>query len=409
MDLVTFYTLGDKPCMTYYINNEMAGYKIEYPFSYIKNITLENGNGEEPSMHPAGLVVELNRPPNFFMDSSGHGGFYQCGDFTENQQASQVLVHHLGGEPRVLSGQLAKLALLESFQNRHKQFVDTSAIALSAPVSPVGPRPASQPNAVPQPSPNLYQDPTYGMSLQPPRGHKRTRSRSVPAITDFSFLHQPMPSFHVQHPSTTITDPSIFAPVPQHPTSLNPSANLRIDTARAYGLDYRQYPMSATTTNSPSEYASPGFPFPIPPGSSMDGGMQSAPFQPCYSLPFLSPMPEHAGSIAPSVSPLSALSPGTEPVIADHSPPLNDIHRSASADFLAMPPEHHGFADDGLALGELYPKQNLNLPIRSPVGEEPRLDIPLPEPVGGEEIDVQQMLPFGTIDPAQLSPEPALI
>ena len=419
MDLVTFYTLGDKPCVTYYINNESAGYKIEYPFSYIKNITLKNGQDDESSMQPAGLVVELNRPPNFFMDSSGHGGFYQCSDFTENQQASQILVHHLGGEPRVLSGQLAKLTVLESFQNRHHPFLDTSAVAMSAPVSPVGHRPASQPNAVSQPSPNMFSpDPTFGMSLHPPRGHKRTRSRSVPALTDFSFLHQPMPSFHVQHPSTTITDPAIFAPVPQHPHSagLNPSANLRIDTARtAYGLDYRQYPISATTTNSPSEFASPGF-FPsVPAGSSMDS-MPSAPFNPCYSLPFLSPMPEHPGSaIPPSVSPLSALSPGAgEPVIADHSPPLSNLHRSASADFLAMPhhPEHHhhaGLVDDGFNLSEMYSKQNLNLPIRSPAtvagGEEPRLDMSLPDAGPGDELDVQHMLPFGTIDPAQLSPD----
>ena len=419
MDLVIFYTLGEKPCMTYYINNESTGYKIEYPFSYIKNITLESGQGKEPSTNPAGLVVELNRPPNFSMDSSGHGGFYQCGDFTENQQASQMLVHHLGGEPRVLSGQLAKLTVLPSFQNRHNVFPDASAVALSAPVSPIGHRPASQPNAVTQPSPGVYQDPTYGMSLQPPRGHKRTRSRSVPAITDFSFLHQPMPSFHVQHPSTTITDPSIFAPVPQHPPGLNPSANLRIDTARTFGLDYRAYPMSATTTNSPSEYASPGFFASNPsagPGhaSSIDGGMPSAPFHPCYSLPFLSPMPEHAGSIAPSVSPLSAMSPGAgEPVIADHSPPLTNLHRAASADFLDLggaPDGHPGFPDDGLGLSEMYSKQNLNLPIRSPgLADEPRFEMPPPhhdDPPQHEEMDMQHMLPFGTIDPAQLSPDP---
>src|SRR5437773_9006513 len=86
MDLVIFYS-PEKACMTYYINNDSAGYKIEYPFSFIKNITLEPGdmaNGNIGSCQkPGGLVVELNRPPNFFMDdSSGSGGFYQCGDFT---------------------------------------------------------------------------------------------------------------------------------------------------------------------------------------------------------------------------------------------------------------------------------------------------------------------------------------
>lgn len=43
MDLVIFYS-PDKACMTYYINNDSAGYKIEYPFAYIKNITLETGD-----------------------------------------------------------------------------------------------------------------------------------------------------------------------------------------------------------------------------------------------------------------------------------------------------------------------------------------------------------------------------
>src|SRR5947207_15489345 len=89
------------------------------------------GNGQKPG----GLVVELNRSPNFFMDSSGSGGFYQCGDFTEDQQASQVLVHHLGGHPKALSGQLAKLVSLESFQNRHSPF-DPNAIPASTPVPP---------------------------------------------------------------------------------------------------------------------------------------------------------------------------------------------------------------------------------------------------------------------------------
>ena len=404
MDLVTFYSLGDKPCLTYYINNESAGYKIEFPFAYIKNITLENGQGDEPNSYPAGLVLELNRPPNFFMDSSGGGGFFQCGDFTENQQASQVLVHHLGGDPRVLSGQLAKLTLLESFQNRHHHIFDAGAVAISAPVSPVGQRPASQPNVMPEPSPSMFPDATFGMSLQPPRGHKRTRSRSVPAITDFSFLQQPMPSFHIQHPSTTITDPSIFAPIPQHPNSFNPSSTLRIDTARSYGLDYRQCPLSATTNNSPSDFASPGFYPSNPAGSSVDS-MPSATFNPCYSLPFLSPMPEAASTIAPSASPLSALSPG-EPIIADHSPPLSHIHRSASADFLSMPQESAGLSEDGMMLTEMYSKQNLNLPIRSPVTEEPRMHMLLHESPPNEEIDVKHMLPFGTIDPAQLSPNP---
>ena len=407
MDLVIFYSLGEKPCLTYYINNESAGYKIEFPFSYIKNITLENGQSEDVPMRPAGLVVELNHPPNFFMDSSGSGGFFQCGDFTEEQQASQILVHHLGGDPRVLSGQLAKMTLLEAFQNRHAPFLDTSAIALSAPVSPVGHRPASQPNATSHPQMNLFPDHGFsGMNLLHPgaRGHKRTRSRSVPAMTDFSFLHQPMPSFHVQHPSTVITDPSIFAPIPQHTNNLIPGHSLRINTDHGYGLDLRQYPMSAATTNSPSEYNSPGF-FAASTTANMEP-MPSAGFaNPSYSLPFLSPMPEHPHGIQQSISPLSAMSHG-DPVIAHHSPPLANIGRSASADFLSMHDDHHSnMSDDGLMLSEMYSKQNLNLPIRSTAGiDDSALDMSLHEEPLGEDLDMQNVLSYGTIDPSNLSP-----
>ena len=413
MDLVIFYSLGDKPSLTYYINNESAGYKIEFPFSYIKNITLNNLADENMARGP-GLTVELTRPPHFFMDSSGSGGFYQCGDFTEHQQASHVFTHYLGGDPRVLSGQLAKLTVLESFRNRHVALMDHSAIAMSAPVSPVAiPRPASQPNAMPPPPLNVFQDHSgFGMGLQPgPRGHKRTRSRSVPAITDFSFLNQPMPSFHIHHPSTTITDPSIFAPVPQHANNLSPAANLRIDTTHAFNpMDYRQYPISAATTNSPSDYASPGF-FA---NGSMDQ-MHSAGFTPSYSIPYHSPLAEHAHP-QPTGSPFSTVSQH-DPIIAGHSPPLANIHRSASADFLSdltmQENPSPGFDTD--ALTEMFPAK-MNLPIRSPLSmheaqmQSPqRMDQAQPvqqtqqqQPQPTENFD-QQVFGFGTVDPSALS------
>jgi hypothetical protein len=117
MDLVIFYS-PEKACITYYIHNDAAGYKIEYPFAWIKNISLEQGDvqsaAEGASQKSGGLVVELTRPPKFYMDSSGSGGFYECGDFTEDQQASRIFVHHLGGPSKVLSGQLAKLVCLWS-------------------------------------------------------------------------------------------------------------------------------------------------------------------------------------------------------------------------------------------------------------------------------------------------------
>lgn len=404
MDLVIFYA-PDKACLTYYINNDSAGYKIEFPFSYIKNITLENvelmTDPHGISSRPQGLLVELHRPPNFFMESSGSGGFTQCGDFTEEQQASQVMIHHLGGHPKVLSGQLAKLVSLNSFQNRHNQF-DHHSLSMPPPMAPPVPRPASQPNHMSHPHLAMFQENPFGMNLHPgPRGHKRTRSRSVPVAVDFSMLQSPMPSFHIQQPSTTITDASIYAPVPQHHNNLghlNP--NLRINTSPSYDLDFR-YPMSAATTTSPSDYASPPF---YTSATNMDP-IPAASFNTPYGLPFLSPMMEHPNLIHPSISPLSALSHG-DPVIAGHSPPLSNMHRSPSAEFLTLSQDHgSSISDDSLLLSEMYSKQNLNLPMHSPSVEELGMVIQMHEDSPGEDMDLHNMVSFASLDSSSLSPE----
>ncbi|MCJ1403990.1 hypothetical protein MMC11_007214 [Xylographa trunciseda] len=407
MDLVVFYSIGEKPCLTYYINNDAAGYKIEFPFSYIKNISVENGGFDEaggPLLK--GLVVELNRPPNFYMDSAGSNGFYLCGDFTEDQQASQILVHYLGGDTAKLSNQLAKLSVLESFQNRLNPYLDISAIAASAPVSPVGERPSSQPTIMGPPPVNMFRDyDGFRMDLNPHmRGHKRTRSRSVPAVFDFSTIRQPMPSFHVQHPSTTMINDSIFAPIPgYHPTTSigSPeSHDLRIDTSASYGLDFRQYPMSAATTTSPSDYASPSF---FTSGAHM-AHMPVDNISNGYVVPYLSPMPEQNHMIQPSVSPLSAMSHG-DPVIANQSPQLSNMHRSNSADFLSMTSDHHsGMLEESSMLSDMYSKQSLTLPIRSAGIEDTNLEMHLHDEPSNDDFDIHSMVNFGTIDPSNLSP-----
>lgn len=414
MDLVIFYS-PDKACITYYINNDSAGYKIEFPFSFIKNITLDSGE-PAPSTNgaparPGGLVIELTRPPHFFMDSSGSGGFYQCGDFTEDQQASQVLIHHLGGHPKVLGGQLAKLVSLESFQNRHNPF-DVNAMSASAPVSPhMGiVRPASQPNvhfARPQPPHmGMFQENHFAPPghLHPGRlhaGHKRQRSRSVPVAIDFSMLHGPMPTFHVQQPSPVFgpEGPTSFPPGPHHPGAGPIGPNLRIDTSSGYGMDYRQFPMSATAT-SPSEYASPAF-FPAHPAHTP---MPTADYGTPFSAPFLSPSPmvDPAHMIPPSTTPLSHMS-HPEPMIANNSPPLNGLPRSASADMFSMGHES-AMADDSLMLSELYQKQNLNMHVPSPGLDDGNLLAmsDLPEFHTPREHMDMPMTPFGTVDPNAL-------
>ncbi|KAF2646405.1 homeo protein [Massarina eburnea CBS 473.64] len=391
MDLVIFYS-PEKGCVTYYINNDSAGYKIEYPFSYIKNITLENGdmngNAEGASQRPGGLIVELNRPPNFFMDSSGSGGFFQCGDFTEEQQASQILVHHLGGHPKVLSGQLAKLVSLESFQNRHNIY-DHNALAASAPVSPIGHRPASQPNHLVHPHMGMgFHDSPFAPGGLHARGHKRQRSRSVPVAVDFSLLRNPMPSFLIQpEPSPYSPNPDIYAPVAQStPGPVGP--HLSIDTSAGYGMEYRQYPMSATTANSPSEFGTPAFFTSGPPNDSVPASN----FGHHYNIPpyMHTPMGPPPHSAAPS----SMSSVGhPDPIIANQSPPLSSFGRDSSADVYPMS-QDHGMSDEALQMTDMYAKQNLNMPFRSPLMEE-----------HVEDMDMQNLVSFGSMDPASLSPE----
>lgn len=395
MDLIIFYS-PEKACMTYYINNDSAGYKIEYPFAAIKNIFLEHE--DLAAGKPGGLVVELNRAPNFFMDSSGSGGFFQCGDFTEQQQASQIMVHSLGGNPKVLSGQLANLISLESFMTRHNTYFDQQQLSVSAPVSPTGPRPSSQPNYNAQAHVGMFQE-GWGVNMHPgPRGpgHKRQRSRSVPIAVDFSMFHAPMPSFLIQHPGEAQQQHSvnIFAPIPQQANNLGAlGPNLRIDTAAGYGMDYRQYPMSAAAT-SPSDFASPGF---FTQGPESQGIPASSYNGTNFQVPYLSPNPMgDGGMIPPSVSPLSFMNHG-DPAIVDQSPPLSMMHRSASADMYRMSQEHKpSMSEDGHNLNEMYSKHTLNLPMHphSPAYSEQH----------ATDMDMNQLVSFDE-PPSSLSPE----
>ncbi|KAF2769001.1 hypothetical protein EJ03DRAFT_343619 [Teratosphaeria nubilosa] len=369
MDLVIFYS-PDKACITYYINNDNAGYKIEYPFAWIRNISLEQGDvlapAEGASQRSGGLTIELTRPPKFYMDSSGSGGFYECGDFTEDQQATQVMVHSLGGPSKVLSGQLAKLVSLESYQNRHAVF-DNMPYGMP-PATPM--RPASQPNHLIHPHQQmqmLQQQQEIGLMGPPaPRGHKRQRSRSVPAAIDVSMLRNPMPSFLIQHEPQSaqpiLQDPNIFAPIPQHghPNGFAPGPGLSIDTSAGYNLGHMYNgPVSGTTANSPSEFGTPAFFTSAPPGEAMP-----AQFGTPYNNGLLQVDP--ASMIGTSNTPLSISS--HDPVIADHSPPLTGPGRSQSADIFGTPGEHSQFGDEALYLSESFNKQ-IQLPFRSPISD----------------------------------------
>ena len=402
MDLVIFYS-PDKCTITYYINNEQAGYKIEYPFSYVKNIYLENNETDPTKI--GGIVIELTRPPHFLMDCSNGAGFSQVGDFTQDQQASHCLIHHLGGNPKVLSGQLAKLVSLESFMNRHNphslanthQFHDPHAISMSAPVSPTA-RPSSQPNFHHPHHVGMFQD-QWGLnqmhSGMRPQGHKRQRSRSVPGPVDFAmFQNQPMPSFYIQPPGDMGPpqhNPNIYAPVPQQPTQVN--ANLRIDTQAGFGLDMRQYPMSATTA-SPSEFPpSPGF---FPHQNQEPTHVAAAGYGASYNNQgFLSPMPGAENSAAVPTGPMPFHGP-SEPSIVEQSPPMAMMGRPGSAEMYNGNGGSCAVSEDGASLNEMYSKHTLNLPMQSQSPGYVQTQ---------QEIDMDQLVSFDPVDPASLSPE----
>jgi len=395
MDLIIFYS-PDKCTMTYYINNDQAGYKIEYPFSYIKNIYLNNVEGGDQL---GGITIELLNSPNFFMDSSTTATFIQVNDFTEDLQASRVLTHHLGGNPKVLSGQLAKLVSLEAFIHRHSApapvFDQLHPMSMSAPVSPA--RPSSQPNFA-QPHVGMFQESQWGiaphhhqtMMMRGP-GHKRQRSRSVPGPIDFQTMQmlQHPPSFHITQPENQAPthNPQIFSPVPQQPNMLGPvGPNLRIDTRAGFGaLDMRAYPLSATTAPSPSDYSSPNF---FASQAPDNGGISAPSFTP-YSGTF-SPLvnPANLGVPPPSISPLSFNHP--DPAIVGESPPMS------------MPPicEGSGISDDGTNLNDMYQtgKQTMTLPLHphSPFVEPNQADMELNQFMDLKRFDTEQ---------ASLSPE----
>jgi hypothetical protein len=210
---------------------------------------------------------------------------------------------------------------------------------------------------------------------------------------DLSMLQTPMPSFYIQHPNETHAqphNPNIYAPVPQQPHGLNGvTPNLRIDTQAGFGLDMRQYPMSAATT-APSEYSqSPNF---------FAHGHESTPLpvNTPYSSTFLSPMPQSASMPPPSASPLSYGSHHGEPAIMEQSPPpLGMMPRSASADIYPM--GESAISDDGSSLNEMYSKHTINLPLHP--------HSPAYNDNGQSELDMNSLVQFDPVDTASMSPE----
>ncbi|KAL3959179.1 hypothetical protein ACCO45_007341 [Purpureocillium lilacinum] len=381
MDLIIFYS-PDKCTMTYYINSDQAGYKIEYPFSYIKNIWLENNEGDQNKL--GGIVIELNRPPHFFMDSSCQSnGFLQVGDFTEDLQASQCMIHHLGGNPKVLTNQLAKLVSLESFMNRHNplSYGDPHAISVSAPVSPTA-RPSSQPS-FPQAHGGMAQD-HWGLNqmhsgMRMPHGHKRQRSRSVPGPIDFAmFQSQPMPSFYIQPPGE-------MGPLNTTPTSMRPFRS-NLAAWGATSASTRRPASDSICGSTPCPPRRPRRPSSPSPGYFQpEQNMPNSNFGTPYGGAFLSPMVNADNGGAAAVSPLPLWRP------------VGAVHRGAVPAHVDDGPTWVRRAVHGL--NEMYSKHTINLPMHTP---SPGTFV---QPSQHGDLDMDQLVQFDAVDPASLSPE----
>ncbi|KAI5303015.1 hypothetical protein KEM56_000125 [Ascosphaera pollenicola] len=443
MDLVIFCS-PDKACMTYYIHNDSAGYKIEYPFSAIRNIVLESPDASQsvpvpgaPPMHE-GLVIELNRPPSFYMDGSNSGGFQPCEDFTEDQEGSKNLLHYLGGHAKTLSAQLARLVALESFQNRHMPAnYSNPFLAAPAPISPAihefVHRPASQPNEFfGMRSRSVTQQNFLSVEMRQPRGHKRQRSRSVPVIpVNIDHALQPNtlpPPFHpVQQPGSQHTQygTPIF-PSNAHPGRMQTVAgHLQIDTSSsAYPMHPPPpFPMSATTASS-SEYSS-FFTAPPPPPAAE----HFAP-APHYNMSYfpMSPLTDASPANVTHIgSPLSHISPSEQGFSDQLSPTLMSppaYHGGSPGEIFPITRSEHSPAlHENLVMQEMsdmYSKQTLNstaASISSPLQEHSFTTMPFPvlnpsessmghqqqQQQGGSTHTAANGMPY--VDPNNLRPE----
>lgn len=99
--------------------------------------------------------------------------------------------------------------------------------------------------------------------------------------------------------------------------------------------------------------------------------------------------PPHSAAATSPMPPMSH----PDPIIANQSPPLSSFGRDNHADVYPMSHEH-GMSDEALQMTDMYAKQSLSLPFHSPLLEE-----------NVDDLDMQNMVSFGTIDPSSLSPE----
>lgn len=200
MDLVIYFSQSE-PKFTYYINSSASGFKIEYAIATITKIDLrylDNGSRELGR-----AVINLLRPPIFHMEVPLTGGWKQCTDFSENQQATAVLTHAIVGPYDQLKKSLTELAStyketigLMTFEDLEDNLVPEHivsqqdyAIASPAPIRSSHGTTFTTPDSRLM-RPNLGSASLLDSTSSTRGAHRRTRSRSAPIAVDFSQFMQ---------------------------------------------------------------------------------------------------------------------------------------------------------------------------------------------------------------------------
>jgi hypothetical protein len=303
MDLICYFSPHDG-LFAYYINSSSAGFKIEFPVTFIRSIKMEHivrKKNSEPVFasggeiaHRARIMIELISPPLFLSEQRRPPGWQYCQDFTQGLVASTILVHSLVGPYDVLHAQMTELAAmspdlnsrlwiddqpiyLPSGEDEHSSTTPrdqnrrhSTAAGLPPPPLPASAIPASFVRQHLTPTP-VFAPNTGGPRVRPSfQAHRRTRSRSLPTsvnVSDMALAVQNMNNNMVPGMKFGQDLPQ-YVPVTQD-VVYTPATPLRIDTSVADStMDYyRQFTPSSNISSqvTPVDYApSPASQVPLP-------------------------------------------------------------------------------------------------------------------------------------------------
>ncbi|BFZ59543.1 hypothetical protein YB2330_000554 [Saitoella coloradoensis] len=322
-DLVIYYSPTEAR-FTYYVNSGLTGFRIEFGFNAISSITVTPALTPQliPGQQNVSATVFLRERPIFFMEVPAVGGWRQCTDFTEQQQATSILQHTLIGPAALLVQQFTKLATTSRGNpmvtiepslmifNAGLQAVPSIPSQVSTPDVPSTPSLIQQQQQQPPPNPQHLMPPGAG------KGHRRQRSRSLPPYVDFS-------TYSVPEGRT-----STPAPVHPHTTSFPGDQQLQQQAQQAQAVPAFQ---EAQMANG----GAPVAPMPTlasPALFETQNHLSTPPAQRDFALhPSVSPAPvitfDPSSSISPQ--PVQAFSGVTSPV--DVLTPLSGIGHSPAA------------------------------------------------------------------------------